>query len=206
MNESLSIAQFWNWFESRQASFLFLNEVSAQEKDRLMNDLLEQLHAYSTGLYYEIGGHPDEDEVELIITAEGNRDYFEKVETLVDGAPVLKNWRFIKFRQAHGPGFVTEYDGTRFDPDKILFIPLIHKTNPSKIGFNVCYSELTEENRAKYLSATYILLDTLLGEKAAVCDIDFFDVVNTPQDILDYDIGHLSGIADYIRAKKEDTL
>lgn len=200
--------RFWQWFEANHQAFFFLNEVDAEEKDRLMNALLHELHRYCEGLYYEIGGHPDDPEVELIVTADGNQELFHAVELLIDQAPTLPNWKFIKFRQAQGKGFVTEYGGLKFDPETILFLPLKHRQEPRKVGFNVCYPNFNEEQRNTFLGATYIMLDTLLGEKASVCDIDYFDVIQTPANIGDYHFRHLSDIAEYIREVKstEDSL
>ena len=197
------IKSFWDWFKVNNHKYLFLNDISEDEKEILMSDFLAQLHNYCKGLYFQIGGHPDNEDIELIITADGLKKNFDKVELLIYSAPKLKNWIFIKFKQPHGPGFVTIYEGTKFDPDKIIFIPLENKKNPDLIGIQVCYSDLTEENRNKYSNATYILLDALLGEKSVACDIDFLEIINTPTDISEYDFGHLSDIGLFIKERKK---
>lgn len=204
MNKQHKIKSFWTWFKENNHKYLFLSEISEDEKEALMDDFLSHLHEYSSDLYFEIGGHPDDEDVELIITAEGIREHFDKVELLVDSAPKIKSWTFIKFKQPHGPDFVTTYEGTKFDPDKIIFIPLENKNDPDLVGINVCYADLTEENRNKYANATYVVLDALLGEKSVACDIDFLEIINTPADISEYDFGHLSDIGDYIKRKKKN--
>ncbi|WP_374166068.1 hypothetical protein [Arcticibacter sp. MXS-1] len=134
--------------------------------------------------------------------AEGIRENFDKVEQLVDLAPPIEKWIFIKFKPALGPGFITNYEGTRFDPEKTIYIPLKNEDRPDQIGINVCYPELNEDNKEKYLSATFIMLDTLLGEKSVAEDIDYLNVVVTPEDIDQYNFGYLSEIANYIEQKK----
>jgi len=202
MDNAEKIKNFWNWFETNNHKYLFLDDISEEEKENLMNELLAHLHEYCDELYFEIGGDPDKRNLELIITAEGIRENFPKVEELINAAPRLKDWVFIKFKPALGPGFITDYEGTKFDPAKIIYIPLDNRNDQSLIGLNVCYPELNEDNREKYLFATYIMVDTLIGEKSAVEDIDYLNVINTPADIAEYNFMHLCDIGDYIKQKK----
>ena len=204
MSQQDKIKAFWNWFKENNHKYFFLDDVSEDEKEILMSDFLSQLHKYCKGLYFQIGGHPDNEDVELIITAEGLKRNFNKVELLVDSAPKLKNWVFIKFKQPHDDGFVTTYEGTTFDPDKIIYIPFENKNNPGLIGIQVCYSDLTEDNRTKYSNATYVVLDALIGEKSVACDIDFLEIISTPADISEYDFGHLSDIGEFIKERKKN--
>lgn len=202
MSEQENIRSFWKWFAANNHKYLFLHEVSEEAKEKLMSELLLRLHKFCDELYFEIGCHTDDNQLELIITADGNVDKFEKVEILVDSAPSLEDWKFIKFRQPHGPGFITEFEGSKFNPAKIIYIPLENKHQPELLGIYVCYAEYTEEERNKYLGATYIMLDTLLGEQVAAECIDYLEVISTPENIGQYQFGHLSDIGDLIKQKK----
>ena len=202
MSEEENIKSFWNWFTANNHKYLFLQDVAEVDKEKLMSELLLRLHAFCDELYFEIGSHIDDHQLELVITADGNIDNFGKVEMLVDSAPALKDWKFIKFRQPHEPGFITEFEGSKFNPDKIIYIPLENKHEPELLGIYVCYAEYTEEERNKYLSATYIMLDTLLGEKPAAESIDYLEVISTPENIGQYQFGHLCDIGEYIRERK----
>lgn len=195
-------AEFWNWFSRNNHKYLFLGEIGDDEKNRMLDELLAHLHRYCEHLFFEIGGHPKDDHVDLIITAEGIAEHFDKVEELVDAAPVIKGWRFLKFRQPHGPGFRANYGGKVFDPDQIIFIPLYNEEIPEAIAIRVCYPDFTEEEKSVFINGTYITLDSLIGEKSVVQDVDYFDVVRTPEDISEDDYPRLSSIGQYIKERK----
>lgn len=193
---------FWKWFVKNQNPFLFITSVSPQEKDRMLNEFLEKLHAFDENLYFEMGGHPDDQKVELIITAEGNVEAFPSVEFLVGRAPEFESWEVIAFKPPMGTGFTTEYGGYTFDPEKIIFIPMKNPNNPQAVGIKVCYPEYNEAERATFINATYIMLDVMLGEKSCAEDIDFLDAVQTPENISDYPFRSLSSISAYIEMVK----
>lgn len=206
MGNAESINRFWNWFEKNQHQYLFLNQVDEVEKERLLNEFLENLHIYCDGLFFSIGGHPKDEKIDIIITAEGIIEHFDKVEQLVKKAPKLKDWKVIAFKQPGDPGFKIDFGNREFDPDQTIFIPLISEEDPNAIGIHVCYPDYDEEDRSLFMSATFLMLDALIGEKATSLDIHYLDVINTPDDIGNYDFMHLSNIGEYIKEKKENTL
>jgi hypothetical protein len=60
--------------------------------------LLEQLHKVDSDLTFEFGPRQNYKR-ELVISAGGIRAVFPVVISLVDSAPKLARWKFIKFRQ-----------------------------------------------------------------------------------------------------------
>ena len=91
--------RFWKWFAVHQTSYLHLDEKEHDEVEYLLNELLQQLHVYCDKLVFQIGGSEPEVK-ELIISAEGNAEYFGIVEELVFMAPKLQHWRFIALAPA----------------------------------------------------------------------------------------------------------
>lgn len=172
------------------------------EKDRALDELLERLHLYSEHLFFEVGGHPNDPEVELVISADGELEYFDEVESLVEAAPILSPWRFIKFKQPQGPGMITHYEGREFDPQNIVFLPLSMTGKPDAVAIRVCYPDYTDEENEMFTKATYLVLETLIGERAGALDIDYLDVVKTPDDIDEDNFPRLDSIAQYIEGRK----
>lgn len=194
--------KFWTWFSKNNHTYLFLNDVDNDEKERLINELLKKLHQYSKHLFFEIGVNQKNGTLELTVTADGRIKYFPKVDELVDAAPAIQDWQFTKFRQPNTEGFILEYSGKTFDPSTIIYIPLYNKENPTSIGIRICYPDFTEEDKTVYLNGTYIMLDNILGEKSSVLDIDYLEVVLTPAGISEDDYEYLSDVGKYIKERK----
>ncbi|MBV6645607.1 MAG: hypothetical protein KI790_09170 [Cyclobacteriaceae bacterium] len=197
MNTSSRIQQFWSWFSANHDQFLSFHETDESEKERLLDELLVALHEYNKNLFFEIGIDPEDEKKELIITAEGVVEHFSAVEELVDQAPALEEWIFIKFRQSK-KGVSTQIDGKDFDPEEVIFIPLTNDSDPEAIGIHVCYPDMRDADKEMYLVGTFIMLDTVIGEKATALNIDYLDVVPTPTDIQKIEYWYLSDIQSYI--------
>jgi hypothetical protein len=202
MSETQKIKAFWDWFQKNHQQYLFVNQVDAQEKDRLLGEFVQQLHQYHEHLFPLIGGHPDAKKTELIISAEGIKEYFPAVEQLVAAAPEMQDWEFIAFKPPMGHGFSIEYGGKEFDPEKIIFIPLKNDQYPNSIGIHICYPDYQDAERNIFVGGTYLILDTILGERSTTLDIDYLDVVKTPADASKYGYRPLSKLKEYIDQKK----
>ncbi len=193
--------RFWNWFTENQNKYLFIIEVDPEERDRLLDEFLTELHQFSEGTFFEMGGDPNA-KMELIITADGDVEYFKDVEFLVEHAPSFTNWEVIPFKPPMGNAFTTTYGDVEFDPHKIIFIPLSSKSNPENIGIRVCYNDYEEENKVVFINGTYLMLDVILGEKSVVEDIQYLEVVRTPDNIGTLDFRHLCDIKEFIDEQK----
>lgn len=193
---------FWSWFAKNQSQFLFLSQVDADERNRLLNELMEKLREYDENLSFEIGGHPESEKVDFIISADGIIDYFESVENLVAQAPELSNWNIVAFKPPMPEDHTIKINGKEFDAKKIIFIPLTNPDEPSAVAIRVCFADLDEENKNLHINASFLLLDALIGERATAIDIDYIEIEKTPADIAEYPFLHLTDIGDYIKEIK----
>ena len=197
----LSSTDFWEWFKKNNSQYFFLNQIDDEsERERVMDLLLEKLHQFSDQLYFLIGGHPD-DTQDLIITAEGNVDYFSKVEELVNAAPALDNWNIIAFKPQAEEPFTINYNKAKIDTSKAQFIPLENKKQPELLGLRLIVDEYSIDNKQDFLNAAYEVLDTLLGEKLNALYIKHVEVTGTQLNNLQSASIPLSDLPRYIRRK-----
>jgi hypothetical protein len=200
----MSASEFWKWFEENNKKYLFLNEVEEDVKKELLEDLLAKVQSFSDKLFYEIGHHPDSTEQELVITANGDINYFEKVEELVAAAPQIKDWKFIAFKPALGFEFSIDYNGLHFDPANTWFQPLELEERPLDLGVRVCYPDFDEEREDDFISGTFLMLDAGLGEKTTALDIKYLEVDKMPANPEQEEMLPLKELADYINWLKQE--
>lgn len=194
---------FWNWFTRNQKPYLFITQIEGEERERLLNEFLEKLHDFQEQLFFEMGGHPDDKKVELVITAGGKVEYFDKVELLVSKAPILDHWKVIAFKPPMGSEFSTRVEGHEFDPKELFFIPLESQEHPGAIGLEVCFPNFDKEKEQTFLFGTFLMLDVILGEKSCALDIDFIEVGGIPENIHDLATRPLPEVKAYIDEMKK---
>lgn len=193
---------FWNWFIENSSKYFSINQLTdLEEKERLLEEFLKQLHDYCDKLYFEIGGVPNERQ-ELIITSAGNRDYFVKVEALVGRAPKLNDWEIIAFKPAMGTNFVTQYLGVELDPKKIWFLPLDNEKFPLALGLRIFLPIYTIEQQDILLEGCYQLLNTMLGEKSAALDVQHVEIDKIPNNPEENGLIEFSELVEYISWRK----
>jgi hypothetical protein len=110
----------------------------------------------------------------LIITANGNKNYFHELITLVDNAPLLNSWKFTAFIQP-----TTEIDKMMQGLDdpyifqditlkisELKFKPILYDENIKKMDIMIFlknYNLLCDTKTLK--QAIYVILQELLGEE-----------------------------------------
>lgn len=172
--------RFWEWFSAHHSAYLQIDDKDDDEIDYLLNELLQHLHAYCDKLYFKIGG-PDPAIKEFIITAEGDPEFFDKAEDLVQIAPRLKGWKLIALSPpAEELEETIHYDGLELHIDDIWFIPLDSKEEPHKFGIRVCIGHFDPAEEEKYFYAVNYLLEKMLGEKDNALIIQYMEVSNLP--------------------------
>jgi len=200
----LTVNDFWNWFKANNAKFLGLNapDLTDEGKEKLLDEFLEHLHEYCDVLYFEIGGKHG-GEQELIVTAEGDAEYFDKVDELIAAAPVINNWIFTAFMQPGELPHTSVYEDVQLKPLEIYFLPLDSKNQPKSIGLRIClpnYELVKESNWLK--AAVYKVLDHVLGEKVFALDIDYIEIKALPDNPEEKGMMELTDLPRFIKWKK----
>jgi hypothetical protein len=195
---------FWNWFKEHNNSYLSVDEVDEDVKDQMLNDLQDHLHEYCEHLYFEVGGMAGEEQ-ELIITAEGDTDFFEQVEALINSAPAIDNWTFTAFIQPRDDLKITNFEDVELKLADMWFMPLESASLPKSIGIKVCTPNYDIVSRSKWFkSAVYKVLDAVLGEKSFALDIDHIDFGKLPDNPEEQKMIELAELPAYVRWKKQN--
>jgi hypothetical protein len=148
-------AEFWRWFQ-RNESALFDFE---RDQEQTLKRLAAEMHKVHPSLTFEFGpkqgGHR-----EFVISADGDRKVFPKVESLYEAAPPLPKWRLIKFRPRREP-FDLQYNGIWV---KASSVSVLLQAEGAKAVVIVCIPGYSEAARRDYLGIAFLLLDQALGE------------------------------------------
>lgn len=198
------IEEFWKWFIENNKPYLFINQIEdIDERERLLNDLNYKLHVYCDQLFFEIGGYPNGIQ-ELIITAEGKIEYFDKVEKLIANAPSLKSWKFIAFIQPKDTNFEVKFEDLILKPDEIWFLPLKNSDTPPLLGLRICLKDFELLQHDDWLEpAVYKMLDTILGEKSFAIDVHHIEINQLPDNPEEKGLMKLSDLQDYVKWYKQ---
>jgi hypothetical protein len=173
--------QFWKWFASNQSSYFCIDEKEHDEIEYLLNEMLQQLHSYCDKLVFQIGGkHPSMKE--LIISAEGNVEYFDQAEALVFMAPRLTQWKFTALAPATELVSAIEYDGLEINPNNVWFSPIETREEPHLLGVCIYIDGFSADEEQRYYNAAYIVLESVLGERSTALDIHYMEVNTPPED------------------------
>ncbi|CAN5603962.1 hypothetical protein BH10BAC2_BH10BAC2_04930 [soil metagenome] len=192
------IDEFWSWFKENNKAFLFSNSIDENIKEQLLNSFMVQLHKYCDKIYFEIGGFPDETQ-ELIITAEGDKKYFLKVEELINAAPQIDNWIFVAFKPPISGDFKSKWGELELNTEEMYFLPLSNNKTPG-IGIRVYLKnhELLKENKT-LMTLLYKMLDTILGEKSFASDVDYIDTDLLPDNAQKENMYSILELPEYIQ-------
>jgi len=168
--------RFWSWFSSNERRY---RDLDVPEKEQLLDELLEQLHAFDRNLWFEIGGGSDGPR-ELVITAEGNLSAFPALRELCRSAPSIPEWTVVSFKQPQGFDFTTEYEDITVAPAATWFLPLDSQQQPELLGLRLAFAHFETSRQRQFLAAAYVMLEAGLGELTAAEHITHVEVCLAP--------------------------
>jgi hypothetical protein len=146
---------FWKWFQNNETMLFDFEKDQEKNFDRLA----AEMHKVDPALTFEFG--PKEGgRREFVISADGIRSAFPKVEALYAAAPSLGRWKFIKFRPRRRPFDVT-FGNVSVNARSVL-VGL--KAAGPKADITVFMPGYSPSARKAYTSVAFILLDHALGE------------------------------------------
>jgi hypothetical protein len=150
--QEIAIREFWRVF-LRAEETLFAGE----EDDPELREVIGRVHP---DLEFDIGP-PEAGKRDIVISAGGVRDAFPAVEALARGAPPLRRWNVVRFRQRRPISGNVTFQGLALSPENVRFE--IHARGPGA-GIILFMPGYTQQEHSRYLALALIIIDALLGE------------------------------------------
>ena len=170
------IDKFWEWFKANQSRLRNFEK----DPDKYLSELSAAIRKVQPGLAIELEP-PEKDIIHLTISANGNRDLFDKVQELVRRAPTLTGWVFYAFRQRVPADRIKDLKlkigMIELDPLMMKFFPVVENDSLNIIIYT---SGVTKENFNEIAYAGLLLLDNILGEYDCVTKVKNYDFQNMP--------------------------
>jgi len=170
---------FWNWFGANACRIARAKSPIAED---LLDEVMDQLHRYNNGLYFEIGGHPDLPDRELIVTAEGKPELFAAVLQLCEVAPEIPGWKVIAFKQPMGFKFKIDVGAVQIDPAHAWFKCEISKNDSHQVDLTIAVPGYREENATDVAWACQLIIQSAIGERIATERISSVNPCEIPED------------------------
>lgn len=173
---------FWKWFMQNEA---ILFDFEHNQTD-VLDEISTQLSKYREGITFEISQISD-GKREFVISADGIKDLFVDVISLKNSAPSLDRWTVIAFRPRMDDylNIKLEYGGKEFDPGQLW---IYSQVEDGHFDLIIYYPDYSEEERDLFVSGSYILLDTALGEYDVTTGIRYIDHQRLPENPQEKDL------------------
>ncbi len=184
------INTFWNWFQDNNQTIKNLSNETPKSQKNICFWLNRHLGYYCKGLdFIIVFPRKEKEKAELIITANGNPEYFNQVIELISYAPLLKHWKFTAFIQPTDNinKIIDGLDEPYIFPEitiktsEIKFLPIGYDEESKKIDITVYLKNYNIHCDTKtWEQALYIIMQDILGEKALYQRINFVQLAQMP--------------------------
>ncbi len=87
---------FWTWFQEHQEKFKYPSRLPGDQVIYWEKEMYGELMRYGfLNLFADITVDEPNNWARLVISAYGNKKYFESVEMLIEAAPKMEGWEFV---------------------------------------------------------------------------------------------------------------
>ena len=108
---------------------------------------------------------------ELMSEGQRTRQPISHGRTSLASCPKVEGWSLCCLETCAGFEFTTTYEGTRFDPRRMWFLPLKRESHLCDLGIRVAVPGLDRMDRSKAHNAILVILDTGLGARSDALDL-----------------------------------
>ncbi len=171
-----AIDNFWKWFHENQKRLRGFES----DPEKYLAELLDRVKKIRRGLAIELE-LPNNGIINMTISADGVKELFPLVDSIVAKAPKIDGWKFIAFRQRltkeQLTGVKVQAGPLQLDPSQMRFFPLVEK---DKLDIIVYVKGITEDNYNHVAYGGLLLLDNLLGEYDCATKVRSYDFHDMP--------------------------
>jgi hypothetical protein len=201
-----AINTFWNWFQDNNKTIQNLITETPKNQKHISFWIDRHLGYYCKGLdFIIIFPKKNTGKTELIITANGNPEYFNKLIQLIDNAPILKNWKFTAFIQPvediekvmDGLDKPYIFQDINLKASELKFRTINYDVNSKKLDIVIYFKQFSILCNSKSLNQViFIILQELLGEKSLYQNINLIHLAQMPDN--EDDLIYLYDLQSYI--------
>jgi hypothetical protein len=173
-------ADFWHWFRSEESGLADGVRNRSDIERGFFDKIIPALDELGGG-YYVLAGLTDNDQVEIVFTADGNVAQFVFIEQLVAAAPALDGWLFTALKQPLSlEEFQIDMEGFSFSAQNMQFSARIDPDYPDEIAITMVHQDFTPEKEQLITNGVFIFLENWLGELNFATLVDQVRVAAAP--------------------------
>ena len=166
--KNITKEEFWQWFLENEEEFFDLEEYP----EPVLRKIIAQYKKLDSNTLFEIGPVKENGKRDFIISADGNIEYFDNVNELVQLSPDAKYFDFVAFRQRKEDFGELQIGPHVLGYDDYFFT---HQFDNGKINIQLYIKGYKELDVFKL--GSMVILDAIAGEydvETKIGTIDFF--------------------------------
>lgn len=162
--------EFWGWFDEhkdwlREGPELALvrhGERATEALNERMSELLRSLHRYDKRLM-PLYGIADDGMAELIVTAEGQTEAFDRVFDLISQAPAFADWRIIPLKPRQPLPATLDGETVKLDCEALHYA--LQADQNGKAAVLLLTEQATDDNFIELQHLAMKLAEVIFGEE-----------------------------------------
>jgi len=168
---------FWKWFVENEERYYMMPQYDQE----MFSEFSEQIQKVHPGLVFDFGPRNTDGKRELTISADGIRDVFESVSSLVHTAPLLDRWIFNAFRKPLDNDDVQiQFGDITIGYGDIYFR---YQDDGGKLALELNIRGFQETS--EFQNAIFILMDALIGEYDMETKIGYIEMISLDEGMVD---------------------
>lgn len=154
-------AAFWEWFSKHEARLADTAKTNPMAPMQEVSEQLERVVQEGLSAGFALESAPGKKNT-VVISADGEKKLFDAVRAVAAAAPPLKRWTVVAFRQRRSPDESVDISGKAFSVADFSFRETGRKHG--KVDVEISIRGMKTVGDQSFHVATYVLLDTLVGE------------------------------------------